>query len=220
MQVGTKAAPRGSFSYPPGMSPEEVIKKAKEQAPPAKNAEAVEVEEEGEDVPKLSDESRFALTELQKLGVEMSSDDWNSLYFAGYVEKDLKLQIPDPATKSLKDFIVTVRTPTGDQADLADELFAEELSSANITKEGAINRKNMWNFAFAVQKINGRELCRPVSSDGSKKIDVRKTVAAKRKVLSQMSPVILKHASIKYSRFVEFLDMLVEDPNQAFFAKP
>ena len=233
MKVGS--TPRGSFGIPPHLQPEQIQRTREDKVaehephpqPPVETDTGFAVDGEPgeeEDASPLGESAKRAVDLLKsELGIELSGDDWSGLFYKGYLEKTIVVsQIPDPTTGTLKPFEMTVRTLTADEADEADALFASEARNTEMTVDGVQNRKQMWTFAFAVQKINGSLLCKPQYrlEDKTQVPDRRKTAEAKRKVLAGMAPFILKQASLKYAKFINLIDELVADPKQAFFDKP
>lgn len=243
MRLGHGArAPRGSFGIPQDMHPDTLAKaRAEAESVPAaqqqdtssdgfefddsSSPETQEDEATSDASPESSaDKIKTPRELLAELGVDITPDDWSDLFFRGALEKTLQIaEMPQP-DGTTKPFTITVRTLTGDEYDMADELLATELQSTNMTRDGMDTRKQMWVFSFALTKINGRPICKPVViTDPKTKTetpDPRGTAKLKRKVLSQMSPVVLRMALDKYWVFVNQITLLTSDPKKNFFGKP
>lgn len=225
----------GSFGIPPEVDPR-IQKPEKPPRPadePAQGQGSASLDEGfdlaqapgGEAPSEYTEKQRTALSELAEMGVEITGDEWSSVLYKGFLEKELKiLDVPDKKTKQLKPFKMTFRTLTAEEHDLADALLAEEVRNTNMTKEGYDNRKQVWHFALALQKVDGRVFCDPLlkPNPDTQKDEVDRTATAKKKrqLVGKMSPSVVSIASTKFWRFKGLIDLLLEDPNQIFLEKP
>lgn len=232
MKLGQAAkAARGSFGIPPEIHPDTLAqqKAEKEQSatpPPAEDAgfETDDEDNDEDETPAAGEKEKSPLQVLSEMGIKISSDDWSDLFFRGVLEKTIHVADMPQLDGTVKPFNVTVRTLTGDEYDQADELLAEDMQTHQMTRDGLEARKQMWVFSFAIQKVNGRPICKPsVIVDPKTKAetpDPRGTAKAKRKVLSQMSPLVLRMALEKYWLFLGQITALTADPKKNFFGQP
>lgn len=241
MKVGQSAQSfqKGSFGIPPEIDPELVKSKMEDRKKPEAVAAGpqVPVEDDGFDVSSVERDStdvkndepstpaQMALKELADLGIEMTPEDWSSIFFKGYVEKTLTVAyMPDPVKKTNKPFTVTVRTLTAEENDVVDSLLAIDTKFVEMTMDGFNNRKQMWALACALQKINNMPICKPKfkESDKTKEriIDVAATVKEKRNIISSMSPAVLSQAASKYWKFVLNIEILLSQKDGYFLDKP
>ncbi len=241
MKLGQAASrQRGSFGIPPEIHPEAVAQKKAERAPaatsPAVSEDSgfdVDGDDEGEGdgeggEGEASKEDAAAekkpLQLLADIGVKISADDWSDLFFRGSLEKTIHVADMPQEDGTVKPFSVTVKTLIGAEYDDADGLLADEIRDLSMTRDGMETRRQMWIFAFAIQKVNGRALCKPVTKvdPATKQVlpDPKGTAKAKRTVLSQMSPLVIRMALDKYWIFLEQMNALAANPKKNFFEKP
>jgi len=242
MKVGAKAGkqpPIGSFTKPPHVK--KAIAKAEreryepsedqeEEAAPASTEEAYQNEalevEMPEDTPSPPDpEDTVGVSspsELFKdLGIKFTQEDFQSFLFRGYVEKDIVI-VKNPVDEK-NSFVATFRTLTGGDHDMIDELLAKELYDTPLQRDAVATRRSMWNMAFAIHKLKGKPIVKPVfkkdkSGEETSKVDKAATAKAKRKVLALLSPQLLDKTARIYSKLSVALTRIVEDPESDFLA--
>jgi len=240
MKIPGAQKAHGSFGIPEHMNPQHLVgpKVQKDSGTPVDNGQpgavfAGDPEFSAETMPGLADPQPQAAksdTELndeaaakaeplyvlkKELGVDFNPDDFHRLLYKGYVEKVIDICY-NPKTK--KQFTATFKTLTGDEYDYADELLAEELKDIEMTRAGLDSRRSMWILSFGVTKLDGREVVKPVVTNG--KFDGKATAKARKNVISAMSPAILNRLMRMHAIFSLQLDRLVESPNSGFLVEP
>jgi len=233
---------RGSFGIPPGMHPDQVLGQKSDQprsteGDPAAPQSAVDEDYDDEDgEPTLTavaaaeptDEfkPKSAKQTLADIGVSVNSQDWSDYVFKGYMEKRILItELPDEkAPGGLKQIFVTFRTVTAEEADFADGLLSEEIKENQMTLDGVSARREMWNMAFAVQKVDDRPLCKPIQiTDPATKavrVDMLATGKEKRRILSKMAPTVLMLMANKYWTLLQQVKAMMENPKVNFLEKP
>jgi len=238
MKLGQAAKQtQGSFGIPPEMHPDRMI-------PPQQGRQQDSAEDDDGGTPAQSADSGFDVGDededevdaapaeasdtapksprkiLAEMGVNLTGQDWSDYYYKGYMEKKVLVsEIPDD-DGTLKPFHVTFRTVIAAHGDMADSLLAEEVDAGKMTIDGVGTRREMWNLAFAVQKLNGMPICKDVRITDPKtkevSVDLMATVREKRKILSQMAPMVLDRIRSKYWTMVTQVSRLMENPKNNF----
>lgn len=246
MKLGQAAtATRGSFGIPPEMHPDRTMgqqsgrqpasPEGARAAPPVSNDDGFEASEEDEDADDAAeleepqeDSSDTAKTNpkkiLAEMGVTLTGQDWSDFIFKGYMEKRILIAEIPSDDGELRPFYATFRTVTGEQADAADGLLAEEVRESQMTVDGVGTRREMWNLSFAIQKLDDKAVCKTVTTTDPKtketKPDLIATVKEKRKLLSKMAPMILQTLMSKYWTFLGQVKAILENPKSNFLEKP
>lgn len=223
----------GSFGIPPEMQEArktfEEKKAAAEAAPGPDDAEEENegpgvVEDEGPDTGMgESDKPGAAFAPgdvtklpprkaLESLGVKLEDQDFHSILYRGYVEKDVEIM---PALGGVKAMVVKLKTLTPEEYNLIDELLAEDLDAIKGTNLGFQARRELWTISFAVLDINGRELGKVKrEKDGS--VDLKELARSRHKMLSQLSPAVINKIIKINSTMNWAITAIVEDPKSNF----
>lgn len=214
------ARPRGSFGIPQDML--EAANKHRDQAqkkaaPPSADEqpnlqappEAAESEEETQkaDEPAKGDSFNDLNPRkiLQKLGIDFSEDDMQSVIYKGYVEKEIEV-----IKGSLK---AVFRTLTATEFDEVDELMGEDLKNLQMTRAGYESRQSMWIISFAVTQLAGKPVARAVMQKDGKTPDTKAIAQARRVVLGAMSGSVINKIIRIQGLFQTAVNMIVEDPD-------
>lgn len=140
------------------------------------------------------------------------------------MEKRLLIAEIPSADDKLVPFYATFRTVTGEQADLADGLLSEEVKAEQMTMDGVATRREMWNLAFAIQKLDDKPVCKAINITDPKtkevKLDLVATAKEKRRILAKMAPMILQALMSKYWTFLGQVRVILENPKSNFLGKP
>lgn len=251
MKLGQAAtAAHRSFGIPPEIHPERTIgsQSGRQQAstgedrpsPAVSSDSGFEASEEDDDddqqaepddgVPTSAQEEEDIASRpspkkiLAEMGVTLTGQDWSDFIFKGYMEKRILIAEVPSDDGALRPFYATFRTVTGEQADAADGLLAEEVKSEQMTVDGVGTRREMWNLSFAIQKLDDKAVCKPVTITDPKTKEVRPdilaTVKEKRRILSKMAPMILQTLMSKYWIFLGQVKAILENPKSNFLEKP
>jgi len=142
---------------------------------------------------------------LADMGIEFNDDDLQHLIFKGFIEKEVEI---------IKGkFKATLKTLTGDEYDLADEMVANELNTLNMTKDGMRARYSQWIMVFGITKLNGKILSKGVL-DKEGKYDVEATAEEKRNVLGALSAAVTNLLIEKHTQFNLAVTQIIRDPGK------
>jgi hypothetical protein len=217
MKVGGQPGPaRGSFGIPEEMM-ENVRRtqetKAREGKPVAEVVESEETPSEAEESgeapqPNLEDNKEMVkqlnpMRALQKLGIEFKEGELHDLLFNGYYEKEVEIVKGH--------FNATIKTLTGEEYDMVDELLGEDLENLKMTRDGLSVRNTMWILAFGITKLHGKAICKPVMVD--KVFSAKETAKEKRKVLSKLSSALLNKMGQVHGTVTTAIRLISEDPD-------
>ena len=231
---------QGSFGIPPEM------KEAQEKAEAKKRAEAEEAkrqsqEEENQAQPKQgagdlgfgadmggdkeAADSVKPVEALKKIGIDFTPEDFQSLLFRGFVEKEVVV-VKNPKGKN---FVATVRTLSGDDYHLVDEHVAADIKGIQMTNSGYDTRRNMWILSYAVQKLMGNSVWLPKENDpmlaklkalpDEDEADKRITMyraSKKFETISMLSPAVLNKLMKIHGVFASSMTLMVEDEHNPF----
>ena len=234
---------RGSFGIPPEMHPDNIhnqtagLQQASDEdqqgtASPPQSTDAgfeVDADEDEEEVLAATTESgeeskKTSKQILAELGVTLTAQDWSDFVFRGFMEKRILIVELPTADGKLKPFYATFKTVTAEEGDLADGLLSQEVNKEAMTVDGVGTRREMWNMAFAIQKLDDKAICKPVQSVDPvtkvSKLDLSATAKEKRHILSKMSPVILQMMMDKYWTFLRQVRLMLAEPKNNFLEKP
>lgn len=236
MKIQQPATQQGSFGLTPEMrdTVDAYQKKKHESAKPVveENEEDSQIEEEqgldldGEmaveasEVVKKEDAIKppSPIDTLAKLGVELTDNDYHSIIFRGYLEKDIMVV---SAIGKNKPLVATFRTLSGKEVDQVDELLAGDIEDGvKMTNDGYSARRSMWVLAFGVSQLLGKPVCTPVASKKDKtKVDIRATAAKKREVLSTLSPAVLVKMMNIHSTLTLSINSIISNPEADYLKK-
>ena len=229
-----QSRPRGSFGIPPEAH-EAAAKFREKQAEDAAMEEeeegpgAVEEEEEedsAEDAHKpappppqtYGSETVVELTKkkprdaLNAIGLSLTDQDFQSVLYRGYVEKEMELV---PAIGGIKPMMVKLKTLTPEEFNLVDELVAEDLENIKGTNTGFQVRRELWNVAFATIEINGREIAK-VKRDKDTEPDLKDLARKRQKILQQLAPGVINKLMKTVTIMGWAISAIVEDPKSNF----
>lgn len=221
----------GSFGIPDQMKEAHksfVEKRDSQNMPPDAEGEGEGEEQEAEEGETLNEEPETAKETksqdpldftrmsprkaLASVGITMTDEDFHSVLYRGFVEKNVELT---PALGSVKPMVAKIKTLTPDEYNTVDELVAEDIESIKGTTAGFQVRRELWTVAFAVIEINGREIAKVKrSKDGE--ADIKELARERQKMLKQLSPAVIN----KIIRTVQVMGWaiaaIVEDPKANF----
>lgn len=161
----------------------------------------------GSDVSKLTPRKALA-----SLGVTLEDQDFHSILYRGYVEKNVEIM---PAIGGIKAMLVKLKTLTPEEYNLVDELVAEDLDAIKGTNLGFQARRELWTISFAVLDINGRELGK-AKRDKDGNLDLKELARNRHKMLSQLSPAVINKIIKINSTLNWAITAIVEDPKSNF----
>lgn len=209
MKIG---APKGSFGIPQELKEAHEKKRAeaeaRSEAPPAKqedwpmeeNQAAVE---QGEEV----QEENSPLDVLKGIGIELSEKDFTDFIFRGSISKTVPI-VANPLGGG--QLTAKLKTITTGEMDLVDELLAEDIDRGNITRDGVEIRKSLWILSFAITELNDRPIAKPIL-DKDKVFLPKETARERRKVLSELNPVVVNKMINIHGTFVSCLNAMIMD---------
>jgi hypothetical protein len=151
---------------------------------------------------------------LKKIGVEPTEKDFHDLIFRGYIEKTVDI-VQNPVSKMK--LTAKLKSLTNEELDFVDELLANDLDSVKATRDGLETRRGMWVMSFAIIELSGKILTKPILSDG--KPDLKAMAMVRRKVLTNLSPFILREIMKVHAELVTSFDALLWEPKSAELKK-
>lgn len=165
----------------PSMTAYSDVEEAQEKVPDA----PVKAEEEGFRIP-TPEES------LARIGVHLTDEDYHSVVFRGVLEKDVCVL---PAMGRTRELRATIRTLKTKEYDAIDELLADDIKGISMTNDGFTSRRSLWILAFAVVKLDNKQLSKPVMTiddNGTSIVDIKKTARERKdNVLGELSPIVI-----------------------------
>jgi hypothetical protein len=193
-------------------------KEEADQTEESSSQENQEREEAPADDMRKTKDGIFALIHLNKikpeealrlLGMELLPDDYAKIFCNGFIEKSIQLfQTLDKKFT----FGATIRTLKADEYEIVDEMLAEEINNVKMTNDGLIARRSSLIMAFGITKLMGRAVCEIVR-DKAGKIDIKKTVKAKRAVIGQMQPSVVDELMRYHGALTICLKQIVSQPD-------
>jgi hypothetical protein len=210
---------QSSFGIPPEMKKAEEDFRAKaERARLEKEAPIAAEEELAEDAEGETKEfkQKTPIEHLKTLGIDLQEDDFQHLFFQGYVEKNVVIWA---GKNGAPNFTATIKTLTGEESDLADELMMESLGErkgANISSAGLDQRRAVAFLAFAVTKLNGKNIPpNPLKlKDGS--LDLKGMAELRRDIIKNLSVAHINKLNRLHASMTATIAHVVEDPSQDF----
>jgi hypothetical protein len=94
--------------------------------------------------------------------------------------------------------------------DLVDELLSEDIERGQLTRDGVEIRKSLWILSFAVIELNDRPIAKPVL-DKDKAFLPKETARERRKVLSELNPLVVNKMINIHGTFVSCLNSMIMD---------
>lgn len=218
------AAP-GSFASPEKlaaqMRDQQDVKKKADTAKEATDAVAKEMAQSAEEWPmneavpmpeadatpaRSQPMGKTPIERLKELGIEPVEDDFHSLIFRGYIEKEVEV-IKNPMTG--KPLTAVLRALTSEEVDAVDELLVEQIESTKMSNEGLEIRRSVWLMSIAVRKLAGKPLVKKSPVDENGVVDIKAEARARRAVLIKLNPFLLSRMiqihSVMVSAFNELL---------------
>ena len=155
---------------------------------------------------------------LKKIGITLEEEDFQKIFFKGFIEKEISLF---PGSSAQKPFLVTIKTLTGQEYDEVDELLADDIQDVKMTNDGYATRRNMWTLCFAVTHLAGKPVCKPVlkQATSGEAIDLKETAKKRRDVLSRMSGSVISKLMRTYATFSVAVNELIENPESDLLKK-
>lgn len=156
---------------------------------------------------------------LKQIGIELDDEDFQKLFFRGFIEKEVKLF---SGRGGQKDFTVTFKTLTGQEYDEVDELLADDIQATKMTNDGYATRRNMWTLAFAVSHLAGKPVCKPVmkTTASGEVVDLKETAKKRRDVLCRLSGGVISKMMRTFGIFSVSVNDLIETPESDHLKKP
>jgi len=231
MKINTQPNFSGSFGIPPQMkAAEEKFReeRAKGQDPVEEAGESAEFDFEPEATKpgilepaanSIASQNPQTPTEaLRRIGVELDDEDFQKLFFRGFIEKEVNIF---PGRGGQKSFTITFKTLTGQEYDEVDELLADDIQGVKMTNDGYATRRNMWTLAFAVSQLAGKPVCKPVmkASSSGEVVDTKETAKKRRDVLSRLSGSVISKMMRTFGVFSVAVSDLVESPESDLLKK-
>lgn len=223
MRLNNPQGMKGSFGMP--AEAQEAVKKVEEakakppqeeKQEPAKIVEDWPLPEETELPTDETSKQTDPMAILKRLGVEATEEDFHNMIFRGYIEKVVPIQT-NPLNKE-STLEAKLRLLTAEEAELVDELVAEELDNVKMTNTGLDARRASWILAFAVQELFGRPIVRPVMK-GNNEVDLKETAKLRRKVLLKMNASVLNRISWIHAQLFTAFDQIQREANSDFLKK-
>lgn len=172
---------------------------------------------EPEEAPKsTSSFGKPPIERLKDLGIEPVEEDFHSLIFRGYIEKEVEI-IKNPMTG--KPLTALLRALTAEEVDAVDELLVEQLESTKMSNEGVEIRRSVWLMSIAVRKLAGKQLIKKPITDENGVTDIKAEARARRSVLIKLNPFLLSRMIHVHSVMVSSFNELLSGQGSEDFLK-
>jgi hypothetical protein len=206
-------APKGSFT-----SPEELMQTVNEFKATEKPKETQKENQPEQDsgqmfaddvTPEPENKVKSPEENLEVLGVEISDEDVMQYLLLGGLTKTVTLY-----SRNDRKYTAEVRTLSTDDLEMIDTFLAEETKKEDMLQAGLEMRRASWTVAFAVSKINGRNIA-PSTKEMTKKEQMRK----RKDVIRSLSAHMVDLLARKHYLFVSNLNLLLEENEGALVKK-
>ena len=149
------------------------------------------------------------ISELKKIGVDLTDDDIHQYCFKGYLEKE----VPVMKTKK-RNLTVTLRTLTGEQYIIVDRKLADIVPIKPMTREGLDNLRSLYVLSYGVTALSGNPLVRVITGGVPKDQETIGDEAFE--ALTSLSSGILNKIMRLHAIFSTSLHLLVEKGDSPF----
>jgi len=164
-----------------------------------------------EDVPDSFEEvlkPEGVLKELKRLGVEITEEDIEYYLFKGSLEKT----IPIFKISNKKTFTAKIRTLTGDQYMVVEEIVGDSLRITDMTREGVSHLRTIAVLSMAVVDLMGRPTIKTWGSDISEKIKAMENMT----VIKALAPGVINKINHLHSAMTVAFNTMLDEGNSPF----
>jgi len=158
---------------------------------------------------------------LSRIGIYLTDDDYHNIVFRGGFEKDI---VVIPSRGKMRELRASIKTLKTKEYDAIDELLAEDVGTIKMTNEGFTSRRSLWILTFAVTKLDGKPLSKPIftrSNSGDRDVVDLKATARdrKEKVIGELSPVIVNELIALHAALTTNMDLILNEQKGAYLKK-
>ena len=157
---------------------------------------------------------------LARLGINLVEDDYHSIVFRGFLEKEV---VVFPAISKTRELRATIKTLKAAEYDLVDELMADDIRNVPMTNEGYSARRSLWILSVAVTRLDGKPLTKPIYTkdyDGKNVVDVKATAKDRKlKILGEMSHIVLNELVALHAALTTNMDLILNEGKRAYLKK-
>jgi hypothetical protein len=157
---------------------------------------------------------------LARIGINLNDDDYHSIVFRGVLEKEVCVL---PAMGKTRELRATIRTLKTKEYDAIDELLADDIKGIPMTNDGFTSRRSLWILAFAVVKLDGKPLSKPVMTtddNGTAIVDIKRTAKERKdNVLGELSPIIINELIATHAALTTNMEVILRTNKGEYLKK-
>ena len=157
---------------------------------------------------------------LARIGVELDDDDYHNIVFRGGLEKEVVVFPAISKTRELRAVIKTLKTK---EYDSIDEILAEDYKTTAMTNDGVTSRRSLLILSFAVVKLDGKALTKPIfyqDESGKNVVDVKATARdRKEKILGELSPVVVNELISIHAILTINMELILKESKAKYIKK-
>lgn len=144
---------------------------------------------------------------LGRIGVKFTEEDFTAILFKGVFVTDVDI-VRCPGKNKEIALAATIKTLTGTEYDIVDELIAEESDRIKMTNDGFVSRRSMLIIATGVTHLQGKPLVKLTD-----KRELRDIILDRKKILSELSPAVLNRLIQLHGTITTAINLIVSKPD-------
>lgn len=149
---------------------------------------------------------------LADIGVSFDETDFHNYLFRGSITKHIVVS----KTKEFE-FTAEIKTLTGQELDLADELLARDIEDLQMTRDGMMARRSVWYLSFGLKKLCDKPLVKNIfKPDSDKELDHKEMATERRKIILDLAPSVTDKLIRCQAVMTSALNLFIENKDTLF----